>query len=120
MPRTEFAPSSDDETLEAMAESLVGLVSLELIRERVCCAMLRAALARTSGNYSHTAELLGVKRQAVQQMVSRFQLGEWVRALKAATPPRSERSAASKPAPASTHVAPTHAAPSAPALAPAA
>jgi transcriptional regulator of acetoin/glycerol metabolism len=42
--------------------------------------MLREALVRTRGNYTHAAALLGVRRQAVQQMVQRFELSSWIMA----------------------------------------
>jgi Bacterial regulatory protein, Fis family len=69
-------------TLEVLAADLVGRLPLDSTRERVCRAMVREALAQTAGNYSRAAELLGVKRQAVQQMVARHDLRSWVEAVK--------------------------------------
>jgi hypothetical protein len=69
--------------LEAAAASYVGVVSVDVMRERLLRGMLLEALTRTECNYSRTAALLGVRRQAVQQMVTRFDLHDWVNALKA-------------------------------------
>ena len=63
--------------LEQLAASLVGKDWLWFTQDRVKRAMLTEALRRTAGNYTRAAELLGVKRQAVQQMVTRFELAEW-------------------------------------------
>src|SRR5690242_6561365 len=51
------------------------------VLEGIRRAMLQEALNRTGGNLTKTASLLGVKRQAVQQMVSRYSLQERVREL---------------------------------------
>lgn len=40
-------------------------------------AMLMAALSRVDGNLTKAAHLLGVKRQAVQQLIERFELRQW-------------------------------------------
>lgn len=81
MPVMPFTRSPED-PLEALATTLVGRVDLDRTRSRVCRAMLREALRRTGGNYTHAAVLLGVKRQAVQQMVRRLELEVWATALK--------------------------------------
>lgn len=63
--------------LELLAGSLVGIHSLDSIRDHMNRVMLRIALKRTGGNYTGAARLLGVTRQSVQQMVSRFGLRDW-------------------------------------------
>ncbi|MEO8183501.1 MAG: helix-turn-helix domain-containing protein [Deltaproteobacteria bacterium] len=64
--------------LEAFVAQLVGSRLLLAVQDSVRKAMLREALERTSGNYTQAARLLGVQRQAVQQMVSRFEMQDWV------------------------------------------
>jgi len=63
--------------LESFASSLVGRYFIEPIQCAVKRAMLQEALRRTGANYSQAAGLLGVKRQAVQQMVTRLGLKAW-------------------------------------------
>jgi DNA-binding NtrC family response regulator len=74
--------AANNHSLEALVAGLVGHLPLDSTRERVNRAMLQEALLRTQGNYSRAAQLLGVKRQAVQQMVSRMELQNWVDAVK--------------------------------------
>lgn len=63
------------EVLEAawaeFAARSVGRLSLNEVKEQVTTSMLKAALARSHGNYTHTARLLGITRQAVQYLMSR-------------------------------------------------
>ncbi|HET9959638.1 MAG TPA: helix-turn-helix domain-containing protein [Polyangiaceae bacterium] len=66
------------ERLAAFSASLVGQVGVERAQQCIKAAMLEAALERTGGNYGQTARLLDVTRQAVQQMVIRFNLRTWV------------------------------------------
>jgi transcriptional regulator with GAF, ATPase, and Fis domain len=74
----EAAPRRHTEPrLEELAASLVGKLHLFSAQEGIKRAMLREALRHARGNYTHAAALLGVKRQAVQQMVARFDLCEW-------------------------------------------
>lgn len=68
--------------LEASASRLVGVSKVEFALARAKRAMLREALSRTGGNFTRTAGLLGVRRQAVQQMVARFDLREWTYAMR--------------------------------------
>jgi transcriptional regulator with GAF, ATPase, and Fis domain len=63
--------------LVGMAAALVGIRSLLDAQDSVKRAMVAEALTRTQGNFTHAAVLLGVKRQAVQQMVSRYDLQHW-------------------------------------------
>jgi len=52
----------------------VGQQSIHVVQDQIRYEMLREALARTNWNYTRTAKLLGVTRQAVQQMMDRFDL----------------------------------------------
>jgi transcriptional regulator with GAF, ATPase, and Fis domain len=63
--------------LDESGAGLLGLVCVDLAQNCLKRAMLREALRRTHGNFTKTASLLGVKRQAVQHMVSRYELREW-------------------------------------------
>jgi DNA-binding NtrC family response regulator len=49
----------------------VGRLSLNEVKEHVTTSMLKAALERSRGNYTHAARLLGITRQAVQYLTSR-------------------------------------------------
>lgn len=80
--RTIHREQLDGASLEALAARLVGHLPLDSTRNRVSRAMLLEALVRSRGNYSRAALLLGVRRQAVQQMVSRMDLRDWVTAVK--------------------------------------
>jgi DNA-binding protein Fis len=68
--------------LDVVAGDLVGIVGVDLSQNRVKTAMLREALLRTHGNLTRAAHLLGVKRQAVQQMVDRYDLKAWTTSLR--------------------------------------
>jgi len=63
--------------LDESGAGLLGLVGVDLAQNHLKRAMLREALRRTQGNLTKTADLLGVKRQAVQYMVSRYDLRDW-------------------------------------------
>ena len=73
--------------LDVVAGDLVGIVGVDLSQNRVKTAMLREALLRTHGNLTKAAHLLGVKRQAVQQMVDRYDLKAWTRSLRSDVAP---------------------------------
>jgi transcriptional regulator of acetoin/glycerol metabolism len=68
--------------LERLAERLVGQTDLDSVQTRLAEAMLVAALRRTSGNFTHAAALLGVSRQVIQHMVTRFNLREFAAGLR--------------------------------------
>jgi hypothetical protein len=70
------APSVLDE-LERLAHCLVGTDRVLEVQARLARGMLVEALERTAGNYTHAAKLLGVQRQAIQQMVIRHGLTAW-------------------------------------------
>lgn len=71
------------EELELVAARLVGSNPIDQAQNRLKRAMLSEALGRTAGNFARAANLLGIKRQAVQQMVTRYELGEWATGLRA-------------------------------------
>jgi transcriptional regulator with GAF, ATPase, and Fis domain len=68
--------------LEHMAGNLIGAGRIWELQDRLGRGMLLEALRRTGANYTRAAQLLGVKRQAVQQMVLRYDLEEWAAALR--------------------------------------
>jgi DNA-binding NtrC family response regulator len=68
--------------LAQLAPGQVGAHPIHAVQDTLKRAMLLEALTRTRGNYVRVAELLGVTRQAVQQMVSRYDLTEIVAALR--------------------------------------
>lgn len=83
----ESPPSSDARRtvhaqLEVLATKLLGFSAVDAVQNRVKVAMLREALARTQGNFAQAARMLGVRRQAVQQMVARYDLGPWTEAMR--------------------------------------
>jgi len=63
--------------LEQIAAQLVGSSGVDLAQNRVKRAMVCEALSRTHGNYTKAADLLGVRRQAIQHMVTRYELRGW-------------------------------------------
>jgi DNA-binding NtrC family response regulator len=60
--------------LDTVGPVLVGIVSMDCAQNVLKQAMLKEALQRTSGNLSRAAKLLGVTRQAIQQMLDRYDL----------------------------------------------
>ena len=68
--------------VENIAGSLIGAGRIWELQDRLGRGMLLEALRRTGANYTRAAELLGVKRQAVQQMVLRYDLEEWAASLR--------------------------------------
>jgi hypothetical protein len=68
--------------LENLAASLIGFGRVWELQERLARGMLMEALRRTGANYTQAAHLLGVKRQAIQQMVLRFDLEDWAAVLR--------------------------------------
>jgi transcriptional regulator with GAF, ATPase, and Fis domain len=78
-------PRAELELLERLARQLVGAGRVWEAQDRLTRGMLMEALHRTAGNYAQAALLLGVKRQAVQQMVSRFDLEAWTARLRTQT-----------------------------------
>lgn len=61
-------------SIDAAASAQVRHVPILTVQDRVKRVMLEHALARSGGNYVQTARLLGVTRQAVQQMVRRYEI----------------------------------------------
>ena len=78
----ELPPTEDFEALERLAGALVGAGQVRDAQDHLTRGMLKEGLRRTAGNYTHTARLLGVRRQAVQQMVTRFGLEKWAASLR--------------------------------------
>lgn len=68
--------------LEQVAATRVGHDQLANVLDAVKHSMLKTALWRTGGNYTRTACMLGVTRQAVQQMVARYELCSWVESVR--------------------------------------
>ena len=68
--------------LERLAPLLVGTGWILDVQERLLRAMLIEALRRTTANYTRAARLLGVKRQAIQQMVARLGLEDWAKSVR--------------------------------------
>ena len=68
--------------LDRLAAGLVGCAGVEAAINRLRRAMLCEALSRESGNYTKAALLLGVQRQAIQNMVSRYGLRRWARTVR--------------------------------------
>jgi len=60
--------------LESVAQQEVGHTPILTVQDRVKKAMLLQALELWDGNYVKTASSLGVTRQAVQQMVKRYEI----------------------------------------------
>jgi hypothetical protein len=69
-------------SLERLGAALVGAGRIWEVQERLTRVMLMEALRRTAANYTRSARLLGVQRQAIQQMVVRFELEEWAASLR--------------------------------------
>jgi two-component system KDP operon response regulator KdpE len=59
---------------ESTAADEVGRTAMHIVQDRVRRDMLSQALTRTDWNFTQSAKLLGVTRQAIQQMVRRFEL----------------------------------------------
>jgi transcriptional regulator of acetoin/glycerol metabolism len=76
------APGAVPGALDDLVYAWIGRAPLDAVRDAIKRAMLVAALARTSGNLSQAAQLLGVKRQAVQQMLMRYELRLWAHGLR--------------------------------------
>jgi transcriptional regulator of acetoin/glycerol metabolism len=74
--------ANDHHLLVAAARRQVGSVDIPDLTDVIREAMVREALEREGGNITHAADLLGITRQAVQQLIRRFDLGEWQRGLR--------------------------------------
>jgi hypothetical protein len=71
--------------LKRVATLLVGINPLLDAQDRFRRAMLVEALRCAQGNLTRAAELLGVRRQAVQHMVERYELRRWSNTLRLAS-----------------------------------
>lgn len=79
-----LAPQSEQWTqdLQHVVATLVGHADLDTIQHDLKRVMLTEALQRTAGNLSRAAALLGVSRQAVQQMLSRYEMRAWAQGVR--------------------------------------
>lgn len=68
--------------LVAAARREVGRVNIVDLVDVLREAMVREALERAGGNITHASDLLGISRQAVQQLIRRFDLVEWHQGLR--------------------------------------
>jgi transcriptional regulator with GAF, ATPase, and Fis domain len=80
--RSNAAGDSRLEELERLAPLLVGAGWVLEAQERLLRGMLVEALRRTAANYTRAGRLLGVKRQAIQQMVARLGLEGWAKSVR--------------------------------------
>ena len=71
-------------SLSELARRAVGKHNLVDLVTSLKRSMLIEALTRSSGNIAVASELLGISRQAVQQMIQRADLQAWVRSLRRA------------------------------------
>lgn len=76
-PSTTNAVASSATVVDAMKKS-VGQLDLVATLDLVRGVMVREALTQSGGNLSHAAEVLGISRQAVQQLVRRLGLRPWL------------------------------------------
>jgi transcriptional regulator of acetoin/glycerol metabolism len=74
---------SDHSLLIAASRRQVGRVDITELADILREAMVREALERACGNITHASDLLGITRQAVQQLIRRFELVEWHQNLRA-------------------------------------
>lgn len=82
---------ADHSLLIDAARREVGCVDMTELVDVVREAMVREALKRAGGNITHASDLLGISRQAVQQLIRRFELVEWHQSL------RSEETGEARP-----------------------
>jgi transcriptional regulator with GAF, ATPase, and Fis domain len=68
--------------IETVGPALVGNITLDVAQHVLKQAMLSAALERTAGNLAHAARLLGVTRQAIQQMLTRYEMRDLPRVMR--------------------------------------
>jgi len=71
-----------EKTLYTFGAALVGDVSVDAAQNTLKRAMLTEAITRSSGNLTKAAGLLGVKRQAVQQMLNRYEMRNWANTMR--------------------------------------
>lgn len=82
MSSREQGDSTVEKTLYTFGAALVGDVSVDAAQNTLKRAMLAEAITRSSGNLTKAADLLGVKRQAVQQMLNRYEMRTWANAMR--------------------------------------
>jgi DNA-binding NtrC family response regulator len=69
-------------SIDPYARAQVGVAHIHTVQDQVKKAMLEQALAECDANFVDVARKLGVTRQAVQQMVERYELKQWARGLR--------------------------------------
>lgn len=74
--------TTDHSLLIEAARREVGRVDMTELTDILREAMVREALERADGNITHASDLLGISRQAVQQLIRRFELVEWHQSLR--------------------------------------
>jgi transcriptional regulator with GAF, ATPase, and Fis domain len=72
----------DEELLRRVIAQAVGRQPMQDFQSHVRRTMLEQALTRANGNLSRAAKMLGITRQGVQQMVSRYKLDGWLKELR--------------------------------------
>ena len=72
VPHTFPHTHSDVADIGVLAATLVGTRGVDEVIQEIRHSMLAEALSRSQGNRTHAANLLGVTRQAVQQMLGRY------------------------------------------------
>jgi transcriptional regulator with GAF, ATPase, and Fis domain len=78
------AAADEMELLRRVISQAVGRQPMQDFQSKVRRTMLEQALVRANGNLSRAAKMLGITRQGVQQMVSRYKLDGWLRELRQA------------------------------------
>lgn len=78
----ESQETRDHSLLIDAARREVGRVDITKLADVLREAMVREALKRAGGNITHASDLLGISRQAVQQLIRRFELVEWHQSLR--------------------------------------
>ena len=77
-----ISPENPGTWIETVGPALVGNITMDVAQHVLKQAMLSAALERTAGNLSHAARLLGVTRQAIQQMLRRHEMRDLPRVMR--------------------------------------
>ena len=72
----------DEDLLRRVIAQAVGRQPMQDFQSQVRRTMLEQALTRANGNLSRAAKMLGITRQGVQQMVSRYKLDGWLKELR--------------------------------------
>jgi transcriptional regulator with GAF, ATPase, and Fis domain len=83
LPPSETQPAAElSRPLSDFVKLQVGKRTLPSVADEIRRCMLVEAVRRTGGNITRTACILGLTRQAVQQMLSNLQLKDWASRLR--------------------------------------